>query len=325
MGNSAEWRLEEVPEDTYAEIVDKRLLCIYNTAKFNRLNKETVDRIWYLVVYKGESLRFAVVFGEKDKTLLCPFSAPFGYPESMKKDAGLEEYYTAYNLTRIFFQNKGIKSCEIYMPPTFYEHRVITAWTNVLYTNGFCTQYCDVNYSFCNIETLFAEYTSRLQKNARKNLAKAFAGGLEFEKCVSKELCHKAYGIIEANRREKNRPLRMKEEKVIRTLPIVNGEWYVVRMNDIIIAAALVYAVSKDVAQIVYWGDLPQYATLRPTNYISYKLLEQYVKKGYKYLDVGISTEEGQPNFGLCDFKESIGCTVYGKARLIKHIEERYI
>jgi hypothetical protein len=37
------------------------------------------------------------------------------------------------------------------------------------------------------------------------------------------------------------------------------------------------------------------------------------MKKGMKFVDIGPSTENSIPNYGLCEFKESIGCTVVNK------------
>ena len=40
-----------------------------------------------------------------------------------------------------------------------------------------------------------------------------------------------------------------------------------------------------------------------------YKPIKYYHSKGLKILDIGPSTENGIPNYGLCEFKENIGCT----------------
>ena len=45
-------------------------------------------------------------------------------------------------------------------------------------------------------------------------------------------------------------------------------------------------------------------------NYLAYSLFDYYADNGLRILDIGPSTEDGIPNYGLCEFKESIGCSV---------------
>lgn len=57
-------------------------------------------------------------------------------------------------------------------------------------------------------------------------------------------------------------------------------------------------------------GDVPSFSSLKSMNYLSYKVFEYYYNNTkVKILDIGISTENGIPNYGLCEFKENIGCT----------------
>jgi hypothetical protein len=80
------------------------------------------------------------------------------------------------------------------------------------------------------------------------------------------------------------------------------------------VAAAQVFHVAEGVAQVIYWGDLKEYSQLRTMNLLSYRIFEYYYKaKEIKLLDIGPSTENGVPNVGLCDFKESIGCSTSPK------------
>ena len=56
---------------------------------------------------------------------------------------------------------------------------------------------------------------------------------------------------------------------------------------------------------------------LKSMNYLSYKIFEFYNSKGIEILDIGISTECGIPNYGLCEFKENIGCDASSRFTLI--------
>jgi hypothetical protein len=53
-------------------------------------------------------------------------------------------------------------------------------------------------------------------------------------------------------------------------------------------------------------------------NFLSYRLFEHYSKLGFKYFDIGPSTEESVPNLDLAEFKESIGCRIDTKYTLTR-------
>ena len=61
-------------------------------------------------------------------------------------------------------------------------------------------------------------------------------------------------------------------------------------------------------AQVIYWGNISKYNNYKSINYLAYELIKYYKKEGFDYLDIGPSSECGIPNYGLCDFKDSIGC-----------------
>lgn len=69
---------------------------------------------------------------------------------------------------------------------------------------------------------------------------------------------------------------------------------------------------------MIYWGDIDGYSEERPMNLLAENVYEFYQQKGIHVLDIGPSTENGVPNYGLCDFKESIGCQCSSKYTLKK-------
>jgi hypothetical protein len=49
---------------------------------------------------------------------------------------------------------------------------------------------------------------------------------------------------------------------------------------------------------------------MKTMNYLSYKVFEYYANTEIKFIDIGPSTNNSEPNLGLADFKESIGCDI---------------
>lgn len=74
------------------------------------------------------------------------------------------------------------------------------------------------------------------------------------------------------------------------------------------------YCLQSGIGEIMFC--FPQ----RPMNYLAYQLYMYYAKKGIRILNIGPSLEKGIPNYGLCSYKESIGCVAGSKYTYRKKI-----
>lgn len=137
---------------------------------------------------------------------------------------------------------------------------------------------------------------------------------------LAPEHAKQAYDVIAQNRSERGFPLRMTWEQVLETIQLVKADFFLVKKEQTSIAAAVVFHVADGIVQVIYWGDLPQYAECKTMNFLSYRLFEHYKNQGVKMIDIGPSTEDSIPNYGLCEFKESIGCEVRIKTEFYKNL-----
>lgn len=309
-----------VSKATYDKEV-RNLTCVFNTSDFVELNKSKVDCIRYIIIYKGLSPRFACVFGETEGEWRCPFSAPFGYIEPIKKGQSISNYEQALTAVERLAYEKGCRKIMITLPPSFYDSNVIDSWCVLMLNNGWKEQYVDISFGL-NIEKMAENYESFIEYNARKNLKIALKSELNIRECVTEFEKREAYKIIKKNREYKGYPLRMSESQVMETINVVPAKLFIVNDGEKNIASALVYDVTSDKAQIIYWGDIPEVTEKKAINYLGYELSKIYLERGFSWLDIGPSTEEGVPNYGLCNFKDSIGCQRTAKFRLFKNFRE---
>ncbi len=296
------------PED-YRTLIKPHNSIFYNTAEFIELNKDKTDEIFYTAALENESPRFVFAFGVREAEARSPFSAPFMIPVSIRKNPGLKHYDEAIDSLEEFAHLNHWKHIRFIFPPLFYFKEELTAWLNVFYRRGWEIRNIDVNYAL-NLGTVYSDdYVSkRVLYNAKKNLNKAMKSNLELIHCTTDDESLRAYNIIADNRTEKGFPLRMSYDQVINTIKLVEHEMFIVEHESDDIASALVYIVSVDTAQVIYWGDRLAFREFRPINFLAYKLIQFYGSQGFSWLDIGPSTEKSIPNYGLCDFKESIGC-----------------
>lgn len=281
----------------------------YNTPEFSELNKAKTSGLHYILI-KDNKTRFSIVLGEKGDSMCSPFSAPYG-GFNMKMPQRIAYMDEAAALLKDWGKSHD-KKIKITLQPSVYDDTQLSKWANVMFRNGRLTN-IDLNYHFDL--SRFPHYEDFIDRSARKNLHKAMAEDFVISHLNSSNTddISRAYGVISINRKEHGYPLRMSLQNVADTVKIIDADFFVVSHNGTDVAAAQVFKVTEDVAQVIYWGDLRQYASLRTMNFLAYKVFEYYYQKGFRILDIGPSTEDGVPNNGLCDFKEAIGCSVTQK------------
>ena len=165
-----------------------------------------------------------------------------------------------------------------------------------------------------NLKTLRLEdYEKVLPANGRKNLVGALNENFRLTKCDTLQDKELAYKIIAQNRAARGKPLRMTWEQVKETIKIVPHDFFIVFNDATPVASAIVFHVTEEIVQVIYWGNIPDKLSAKSMNYLAYKLTAHYHERGMTYLDIGPSTENGVPNYGLCNFKQSIGCEIGSK------------
>ena len=302
--------VEEVNYTDYCAKINAKIF--YNQPNFNHLNKNKVDRVRYFL-FKDKKYRFGLCIGQKDTSFFAPFSAPFATFVNLRDDWSIAQLEDSIKIFNEFSLNEGIKYLKFTLPPQFYEENLISATQNIFLRLGYVIKYQDLNFSAKLDKNFLDNYLKYLPSNGRKNLTNALKNDLVLHKCESIDEKKCAYEIIKANRLSRGYPLKMTWEQVSETIKFVGHDFFIVKHGSENIAAAMIFHVTEKIVQVIYWGDIPKFSALRPMNFLAYELIRFYVSIGKNYLDVGTSTEYGSPNYGLCDFKRSVGLGINSK------------
>jgi len=280
---------------------------IFNSGAFSKLNQSRFEKVHYLI-FKDSKIRLGLILGLKEQVLLSPFSATFGGFENATDDIKLYQIDAAIQSLFDWASAKNYIGIRIIPPPSFYNEDFSAKVMNCLYRSGFETKNMELNYHF-QTANLTEDYEQLIWYNARKNLKKANSFGLTFEKLDVSE-GKSAYEVIAQNRSERGFPLRMTWEQLVNTNQVIPMDFFLAKKDSNSIGAAIVYHLTPSVVRVIYWGDLPQYSEYKTMNFLSFSLFKHYKEQGIKILDIGHSTVDSVPNNGLCEFKESIGCSI---------------
>ena len=291
---------------------------VFNSAGFNILNQARCQQVVYLI-FKDTKNRLGLIAGVNNNELHTPFSAPFGGFSYVREDVTIAQIEAAVDALIEYAAGRGYKNIHYTMPPLFYNELFNSKLINILHRKNFQLAAIDLNYQF-ELQKLTDDYEMNIWHNARKNLRIGFKQDFDFIKCASEELKLEAYGVIKENRSRKGYPLKMTYDQVTQTGEIITADFFLLKKATENMAAALIFHVAPAIVQVIYWGDIPDYTQYKPMNFLAYQVFSYYKKQGFKFADIGPSTENGIPNYGLCEFKESIGCAITPKFSFIKSI-----
>ncbi len=307
--------IKELTFDQYSHLFGGFEPHVFATASFNRLNVAKTESVMCLAVFEGERTVAGLIAGNgSDGVIRAPFSAPFNSLTTVRR-GDLSELISVYSAIVDHVSMTGASSIELFMPPSIYCRDSDAINAAALQASGFRVEYSDINYHFDTREiTESGSYDRLIAKRNLRYLNSVRRRQLLFESGVLPE---RVYRVIEANRNSKGYDLRMSLDDVLRTIKVVDADFFVLTdVGGTDLAAAMVYHVAEDVVQVIYWGDIPgiaggDHCMLE----LASRIFNHYHDLGVSIVDVGPSSKGGIPSPGLCRFKASIGCKATLKTR----------
>lgn len=288
---------------------------IYNSVKFTQLNRYKCDETAFLL-FRDTRLRGGLILGLRQGIWRSPFSAPFGglLLTRGQRVNEIEEMWRLaldFSMTETGPDGNLSRGLQTVLSPEFYDADLYAKSVNVL-TRIAASRggelFPEINYhiDLRGLSSLETEYS----RSALEKLRQARRSDYVFEQLpVTPENIAVVYDVIHRNREHRGFPHNMSLEQVIATSSVVKIDLFVLRLDGVPVAAVQAHRVAPRIVQVVYWGDLPGYSDKRPMNLLPVELAAHYLAEGdVDIIDIGHSTEDGVPNYGLCEFKESVGC-----------------
>lgn len=203
------------------------------------------------------------------------------------------------------------KSISLKLPPTCYpdESPIIA---NILYRNNWKIFQFDINHHL-NIENNI-NFKENLGHTKQKFIKRLEKNGIVFQQADLKML-EQIYRIIKKNREAQGYPMTMSFESVdalAQKFP-EKIKLFAVSLDSQFVASSISIQINKEYLYVFYWGELPEYRQKSPILYLANGMVDYCQRTGIKILDIGSSSLNSNLNYGLCDFKSSIGCNVSHK------------
>lgn len=271
---------------------------VFGLTAFNALNARKVDSVRYLTGFAGEHATMGLICGEKDGALKAPFSAPMA-EVSCRDDVSLETVASFFDCLKTYLEGKPLS---ITLPPAFIRPAVMPKIIGCA-VNRATSVTANFNYHY-QLQKL-SDWEGNMSHKARTAYHKSLKAGFKF---IPNADLARAYSVIEAHHKAKGYPVAMALQDIIDTSAIIPIDSFVLAKDGIDVAARIAYRIAPGIAQGIYIGDAPGHSGLRPMNSLQHHTFQYYSQLGFSIVNVGPASTGGIPNFGLCAFKESLGC-----------------
>lgn len=284
---------------------------------FIELNKNKIPQIVRLVEDSDKPI-IGLIAGINKGILISPFSAPFGGFHFRKENMYISEIDTFIGSLQDYIISKGLKGLEITLPPDIYHSSFNAKTVNSLIRNGFQSKIPDIT-GWIDLRQFDKAFT---QRNSREYYRQAVRNNLSFSLASDNEDKRAIYDLIYQNRLKFGRPIFMTFKDILDTANLWPTDFFkVIGEDGTLLSSAIFYRSHPDICHAVFWGDNDAGRPLRAMDYLVFNLWSYYKESDYKYIDLGISTENSIPNEGLLRFKESHDSTSSLRYRFTWKIE----
>ncbi len=280
---------------------------LYNTVKHISQQTDNEGFTFYLLQLKTQAIVAKFNGYLLDNQLLSPARAPFGGLE-FDSNLNLEALHWFWQQIEQFLQKKSVKSIQIKSYPAAYAPDNSAHLSHLFLQNGFQISQTDLNYHL-NISLLgFENY---LHPNEIRQLRKCQKANFNFELWQMPDLAY-VYQFIAAARTRKGYPMSLDFaafQDLFSRFP-ADFQVFTVKNQTEIIALTVTVRVNENILYNFYPADEAKYLIFSPLVLLHQGLYDYALANRYQMLDLGIATENTQPNFGLIQFKRKLGSKV---------------
>lgn len=278
---------------------------IFNTPEFQSLKSGEKK---YFALFEKEQPIARISFTVNNHQAISGYQATFG---SVDNEHPLPNRAAKYFLeqTCIILKSDDIKVLIIKHWPDCYAQR--ESWQGIFEELGFSLvnsetdQYLAVNEQ---------GYSQIVNKNQLSNLNQSREKGFKFERLNINELPD-VYDLIQNTLVRKGYPVSMTYDDLYKTISLLPEKYLLFGVfdNKKLIAASVSVRISKRILYNFYHADNFSYRSTSPMVMLIQEIYQYCQQNDIWLLDLGISTESGEINEGLFNFKKSLGCSTSEK------------
>ena len=280
---------------------------LFNTAEFFEIHRTPNGCYLQLVATSSRQVAATIHFAESSPGVFrSPRLGTFGSFD-FKESPGVELVEFFADETERILRERGATRISIVSPPFAHAPELSHLVYLALHNRGYVASPHSLNQS---IRLDDRPFSARVDADGRRRLGRARELGFATRRLTSVSELSDAYQLILGNTCRKGYTLSMTWDR-IREMAGIFGEriyGFAVFRDTQMAAASITIRVSRDVVYVFYWGDAAGFSGVSPIILLADTIYEHARAEGARWMDIGTSTNEGAPNYGLIHFKRNLGC-----------------
>jgi hypothetical protein len=285
--------------------------CLFGEVEFFRLHAESDQDLYMQLVSESSQKVYASLsfYRHERNAFVSPKRGTFG-GLMVYASVDIEVLDRFVKLALLHLQTFNPRQILIKLAPFSHDLALSSMMVNFLSRNNFLLAGHELNYDMRVDQQPFFD---RISYGNRKRIKKCIHEGY-FPECVDSSLMAQVYAVIEENRHRKGNQVSMtlaQLQLMVSTFPgriQLFAVWQSAGRQRML-ASAVCIALSEEIFYVFYWGDVTGMDTMSPITLLAQCIYEYCQKHGFRLLDVGTSTLDGNPNYGLINFKQHLGFT----------------
>jgi hypothetical protein len=281
---------------------------IFNEIDFFKLHSTSNADKYFQLIRISDNKVFATItfFLNNHNQYLSPVRGTFGGISALDSvDFSLLEEFLTIAVNELLLRNSSM--IKIKLQPLSHNPQLFSVCSNIFSRLNFSITSYDLNYS---LEINNEVFLSKLSYGNQKKLKQCLKDGF-FASKLDISRFKEAYKVIQSNRESKGYPMTMDQSDFLEMVKIFPNNIHcfaVFNPNDLsMIASSICISINSDILYVFYWGDLPSSDSYSPITLLSSYIYDFAKENSYKIIDVGTSTINGEPNYGLINFKRNLG------------------
>lgn len=299
-------------DDKHHIAINKFIPCaeyeLFNHPDFFKLHAGSNDLYVQLLNAHGKVCA-VLCFYELDKhEYVSPKRGTYG---GLSLYEGLEisvlDAFLAATLT--ILKGEQAKSLTIKLAPFSHDLALSSLMTNILLRIGFQLRNHELNY---HMDINSQEFISRISYGNKKRIRKCLREGFVADYHPLEDIAL-IYEVIRVNRARRGFPLTMTLEQLQTMLKLFPERYHLFSVKhqaqeaSVMVSSAICIAVSPTILYVFYWGDIAGYERYSPIALLAERIYQFCQQEGYTQLDVGTSSLNSLPSYGIAQFKRNLG------------------